>query len=157
MKTNIARWQLEINPAITARCHEQATIGWNCDCVPCRNFKALDKKAFSATALDLFERLGVDYRKPVEAYHNARLENGLHNYGGWFHLVGKIESGADALKQIGDTPCQGTFELEPLGEHFLFGFSNCLGLVRESFRDQPLVQLEFITEVPWVLRDPEPS
>ena len=157
MKAIIARWGIEFDPNATARCHEQAKIGWNCDCLPCRNFLALDKSAFSSAALDLLERLGVDYKKPAEVYHNARLENGLHNYGGWFHFVGKIESGADALKQIGDTPCEGTFELEQLGEHFQFGFSNCLGLVRESFRDQSLIQLEFSTNARWVLRDSEPS
>lgn len=157
MKTAVARWQIQYDPDITARCHEQVPIGWNCDCVPCRNFVALDKNAFSPTALDLFERSGVDYRKPAEMYHNAGLKNGLHNYGGWFHSVGQIESGADALRQIGDSPCQWTFELERLGKHFWFGFSVCLGLVRDPFRDHTLVQLEFSTEVPWVLPESEPS
>jgi len=117
----------------------------------------LDRNAFSPAALELFERLGVDYKKPSEVYHNARLENGRHDYGGWFHFVGTIESGADALRPTGNDPCQGTFELEPLGKDFMFGFSRCLDLVREPFRDHKLVQLEFNSELPWVLSEPQPK
>jgi len=89
-------------------------------------------------------------------YHNAREENGLHNYGGWFHFVGRIESGADALRQVGDVPCNGVFELESLSENFECGFSNCLGLLPKAFERRAVVQLEFITKVDWIIAEPNP-
>ena len=157
MKTAVGRWQIEFDPAATADCCKNVVASWYCECSPCRNFLALGKKAFPSAALDLFEKLGVDVQKPAEVYHSAREENGLHNYGGWFHFVGRIESGADALRQIGDTPCNGVFELESLSENFQFGFSNCLGLVPKEFRGKATVQLEFITKVEWTIAESEPS
>jgi hypothetical protein len=156
VKKAVGRWEIEFDPQMTARRHEQIALGWDCECAPCRNFFALDQKAFSPAALELFECLGVDYRKPVEIYHNARLKNDLHDYGGWFHFIGTIESGTDAWKQFKDSSSfQG--DLESLGQNFRFGFSNRVALIREPFRDHHLVQLEFNSEVPWVLSEPGPT
>lgn len=157
MKTAVGRWQIEFDPAATANCYRNIVASWYCECSPCRNFLALGNRAFSSEALSLFEKLGVDVRKPAEVYHNAREQNGLHNYGGWFHFVGRIESGVDALRQVGDTPCSGVFELESLSESFQFGFSNCLGLVPKEFTGKAIVQLEFITRVHWAIAEPESS
>ena len=153
----VGRWQIEFDPAATASCYKEIVANWYCDCAPCRNFLALGDKVFPRFALNLFEQLGVDVWKPAEVYHNAREENGLHNYGGWFHFVGRVESGADALRQVGNEPCSGVFELEPVGENFKFGFSNCLGLVPKQFDKKAIVQLEFITQVEWTIAEPEPS
>ena len=157
MKTAVGRWEIEFDPEATARCYEQIVANWYCDCAECRNFAALEDKVWSTSALDLFERLRVDRQKPAEVYHNGRELTGLHNYGGWFHFIGKIESGADALRQVGDIPCNGVFELEPLGENFEFGFSNCLGLVPQAFNGKIIVQLEFVTKVPWTIAEAQPS
>lgn len=157
MKIAVGRWEIEFDPEATADCYHHIVASWFCDCAPCRNFLALDDKAFSPSALDLFKRFGVDHRKPAEVYHNAHEQNGLHNYGGWFRFIGKIESGADALKQVGDKPCNGVFELESFGKNFEFGFSNCLGLVPKEFQGKGIVQLEFITKVEWTISEPEPT
>jgi hypothetical protein len=156
VKTTVGRWQIEFDPEATAQCYKQTKAGWGCDCAPCRNFMALDKKAFSPAVLELFDRFGVDYRKPAEIYHTSRLKNGLHDYGGWFHVIGEIESGADAWKQLND-PWSFQAELEPLGGNFSFGFSNNIQLVREPFLNHNLIQLEFHAELPWVLSEPEPT
>ncbi len=48
-------------------------------------------------------------------------------------------------------------DLEKTNEYFSLGFSSRLELVRKSFVGLPLVQLEFMAEVPWVLATPEPD
>jgi hypothetical protein len=153
----VGRWRIEFDPEATAQCYEQTKAGWGCDCNTCRNFAALDKKAFSSAAIELFARLEIDYSKPAEVYHNSRLQNGLHDYRGWFHFIGRIESGPDAWKRIGDSTTSFQSDLEQFGQNFGFGFSNRLALVRESFRDRRLIQLKFDTKVPWVLSEPPPS
>ena len=156
MKTAVGRWQIEFDPELTAQCYAEVPFGWDCHCAACRNFFALEKNAFPQAALDLFDRLGVDYRKPAEIGHTSLLKNGLHDYAGWFHFVGEIESGADAWKQLKD-PSSFQGDLEALGNNFRFGFSKRLALIRDPFRDRGLVQLEFNTQVPWVLPEPQPS
>jgi hypothetical protein len=151
VETTLGRWTLAHDPNATRRCYEPLPVGWGCACVPCRNFAALGEAAFTPAAHELLARLGVDYRKPAEIYHNARLESGGHSYGGWFHFVGRILSGADALKLLDISSQSGTFELEPMGENLQVGCSSHLALVRDSFAGQPVVQLEFSAELPWVV------
>jgi len=84
----------------------------------------------------------------------ARVESGTHLYGGWFHFVGAIVSGADAAKQVGERTWQ--LDLEETTDDLRLGFSSRVALVREPFSGPPLVQLEFIASVPWVLASAEP-
>jgi hypothetical protein len=105
--------------------------------------------------LALLEKLGISSNREAEIYHMARLKSGRHLYGGWFHFVGSVISGADAAKQVAENIWQP--DLAEASEYFSLGFSSRLGLVRESFRGTPLVQLEFTAEVPWVLAMPEPE
>jgi hypothetical protein len=84
--------------------------------------------------------LGVDYKRDAELYHTARLEPGVHLYGGWFHFVGTI------LK-------------EPFGpatlEEFTIDFIPNNALAAKVFENQLLVQIEFTVKLPWVLPEPE--
>jgi len=58
-------------------------------------------------------------------------------------------------KRIAKNVCKP--DLEKTNEYFSLGFSSRLELVRKSFVGLPLVQLEFMAEVPWVLATPEPD
>ena len=92
---------------------------------------------YPAEALALFDRLGITYNREAESYHNGRLESGLHSYGGWFHFVGTIEEGENNFERI--------------GEHFSICLSSHTALIPRVFGEQPVVQLEFETEVAWVI------
>jgi hypothetical protein len=86
----------------------------------------------------LLEHLGVRPDREVEVYHNARLDSGLHSYGGWYHFVGRLVGEQD------DHP-------EPLSYGpFLVYFSRNLALVPSAFAGLPTVQLEFHAEVTWL-------
>ena len=74
--------------------------------------------------------------------------------GGWFHFVGSIVTGEDAIHWENNI---GKYRLEKLASGLEFGFTTRLALVREAFARLPLVQLEFQTRVPWVLAEPEPD
>jgi len=155
----VARWTLQHDPNTTRACYAQVAQGSPAarSCIPCRNFASAFDRAYPPEARAVFNLLGIDYQKAAEVYLNGRLESGLYHYGGWFHFVGSIESGSEALQPSGTSTTSFSFHLEALSEHFFIGFSSQLGLVREPFHDHSLVQLEFTTEIPWIISDPEPS
>ena len=103
--------------------------------------------------LALFDKLGISFSREVEIYHMARLQSGKHLYGGWFHFVGSILSGADAAKPIAKNLWQPN--LEKVTEDFGLGFSSRIGLLRRPFEGKPIVQVEFTATVPWIISSPE--
>jgi hypothetical protein len=126
-----------------------------CGCEPCLNFVAARDQIYGPDVRALLEKLGVSRNREVEIHHMARLKSGKHLYGGWFHFVGSIVSGADAAEKVAENIWRPN--LENTSEDFSLGFSSRLELVREPFVRLPLVQLEFTTNVPWVLATGEPS
>lgn len=151
------RWEISCDPDATRKAYSAIPKGSpeECGCDPCLNFAAARAQVYSTETLALFKELGISPVSEAEIYHLGRLESGEHFYGGWFHFVGSIVSGADAAKQIGENTWQP--DLENLNPHFALGFSAHLALVRQPFVGLPLVQLEFHTKVPWVLAKPEPK
>ena len=85
-------WILDCDVAATRAGYETISAGGaeTCGCAGCRNFLAQRDSAYPAEVLNLFNELGVNYKRDAETYHTARLEPGLHLYGSWFHLVGAI-------------------------------------------------------------------
>ena len=94
----------------------------------------------------LFEDLGIDFTKEAEVYHMVRLRPGLHQYGGWFHCVGRVES---------ETEEAGQFDIEAATGLFSLYFHDKPALVPACFQGLPLLQLEFNAQVAWVLQEPE--
>jgi hypothetical protein len=153
---NIGRWNLRCDRKATQAAYSGVHQGSpeSCSCKHCLNFVSARNLAYPPEALAIFEQLGIDSRKESEIWHTYRDESGVHHYGGFFHFIGSIESGADA-KQI--TSGVSTFDLESIGEYFEFGFTSDAQLIPESFVDQRVTQLEFQTKVPWMLEMPEPD
>jgi hypothetical protein len=151
-----ARWELSCNPESTRNAYATIAEGGpeKCGCELCLNFAAARGQIYEPKVLSLFEMLGIPYDREVETYHMARLESGRHLYGGWFHFVGSIVAGDDAVKQIAEKTWQP--DLEETSEFFSLGFTSRLALVRHPFVGLPLIQLEFAAKVPWVLAGKEP-
>lgn len=157
MKTTVGPWLIEHDPDATRRCYAQIPWGDDCDCDPCRNLDALGDDAFPAGARQVLEGLGIDFHKPAEVYHTARLENGLQHYGGWYHCVGRIVSGWDASHPEADALPPQHFEAASFSEHFSLSCSSRRDLAPDVFRGLPLIQVSFSAELPWVLDKPEPE
>lgn len=153
---NIGRWKLKCDAEATRKAFSGVSIGSpeSCGCGECLNFAAARDRAYPPEVLAIFEQLGIDHRKESEIWHTHRDESGLHHYGGFFHFVGSIESDQDAKRMINGV---GTFELEPIGEHFEFGFTSDAALLPESFVGKEITQLEFQTKVAWVSDEKEPD
>lgn len=141
---SIGDWEFTCDRQATLDSYVRAAHGNSerCSCNGCRNFVVAREQAFPQEFVKFLHSLGIDSRKDGEVYHNARLANGLHDYGGWFHFVGE-------LNKTGDFPVV----------VFVPGFtvwlckSNAPPL--EVLLGLPLVEVQFHVEtVPWMLQDP---
>ena len=148
---SFGRWQVNCDREATRHAYERVAVGGpeTCGCCHCRNFAAARAQIYPAPALALFERLGIDPRREVEVYQMHRFEDGLHYYGGWFHFVGSIIAGEDAVD------ASARVKLEQINERFSMAFSARTNLVGDAFKGLPLVELGFNAHVPWVLLEPE--
>jgi hypothetical protein len=154
-----ARWRLLADAEATRTAYLAIPAGppGGCGCAPCRNFAAARDDAYPAAVLDLFRRLGITPVREAEVWHLGRVDGGLHLYGGLLHFVGSIQEGGDALTETG------AVDLEPVTGTFAVGFTTRLDLVPASFANVPIVQAEslvqvnFYSQIPWVLAEPEPD
>jgi hypothetical protein len=154
---HFGRWELAADPEATRKAYAGILKGGadECPCEPCKNFIAVRLRVYPAEVLDLLDKLGISFSRETEVYHMARLRSGKHLYGGWFHFVGSILSGADAAKQVADNVWRP--DLENVTEDFSLGFSSRIELLRKPFEGKPIVQVEFTANVPWVISSPEPK
>jgi hypothetical protein len=135
-------WILDCDVEATRVGYQTIAVGGaeSCDCAGCRNFLAQRECVYPAEVLNLFDELGVNYKRDAETYHTARLEPGLHLYGRWFHFVGAILT-------------------EPIGpatlNNFTIDFFPDRALAAKAFENQRLVQIEITVKLPWVLSEPE--
>lgn len=145
------KWRLVCNPDATRQANVQIRTGGpeTCGCRDCLNFVASRDTAYPEAILSLFTQLGIDPRHEAEIYHMGRLGSGKHLYGGWFHFVGAIASEAGAV---------GPFDMEQGDDAaFRIFFANKASMLPDAFVGQPVVQLEFVAQVPWSLGSPEPD
>lgn len=148
----MARWRIECDVEATRRAHAAVAVGVDCDCEDCRGFVALGTGAFPAGFVALADRLGVDVTRPAELLHHGPDADGHAVRGGWFHVVGRMLSGADAWTSSGAADF---VELEPGVE---VGCTATVLAARAPFADLPVFQLEFLLRAsPWsgAARDPD--
>ena len=145
-------WEFEVERELTIQTYEGVASGGSdtCICNDCKNYIATRDKVFPNDNLDLFEKLGKNYKKEVEISHWNKIENGLCHIGGWFHFKGKVLSGKNYKIQL---PQGGfTFDLTKISENFSIGFSEGNDLT--FFGDKTgLVQIEFDTFIPWIIEE----
>jgi hypothetical protein len=140
------KWRFECDPEATRVVYSRVDRGGaeSCSCNGCRNFVAARSRVFPETFLELLATLGVDPLKDAEAYHNARLAPGRHDYGGWYHFIGQLT-------------VDGDFAAVDFGNGFTASLCKATAPRLKSLEGLPVVQLEFHSEsVPWALPEPEP-
>lgn len=118
-----------------------------CRCAYCRNFVAVRDEAYPRSFVALLSRLGIDPHKEAEVSEFGQTDCGRRLYSGFYHFVGEVIGGpGDRMSVI---------EAETANAPWQVFFANRRSLAFDSFGDQPLVQLEFTVELPWVLPEAE--
>ena len=140
-KIDYRDWIFDCDVEATQQAYENILAGGleGCGCSGCRNFLEQRESVFPQEVVHLFGALGINYERDAEIYHTARMESGLHLYGGWFHFIGSVSKQPNGPAQV--------------GEHFTIDFLVDRALAAKSFESQPLIQVEITAEVPWVLKD----
>jgi hypothetical protein len=136
-------WTLRYDAEATAAAYAAARpVGPEaCGCPYCRNFIAARETAYPEELKSLAKTVGVFPLTESEIWeHGATVPERpeLRLYGGFFHFVGEIVH--DAGEAVEDIL-----------------FLNSRSLLPRSFGDAPVVQAEFIMNVPWVIAEPPPS
>ena len=142
-------WELTVDKELTKQAYTKARNGGaeTCSCDECKNFINYRDKVYPLEIKNLFNDLGIDFRKECEVEHAEKLNNGLHAYSGWFHFQGSF---------IGETcskPAEEgkfTFVMTPITEYFSIGFRKESHLTFFPQKEN-LVQIEFDVKIPWTL------
>ena len=129
-------------------------IGSGCDCSPCRNFNAAVNRSFPPEFFELAEALGIDPAKPAELCHYNREASGLYVTHGWFHFVGKLIEIVGRVPFLDDS---GSAHFAPFALDVEIGLTARHDLAHKAFECYSLIQVDFLTRVPWMLDEPEPE
>jgi hypothetical protein len=148
--TRIGRWEIDHDPVQTAACYAEHMESNPCECSDCRNFRAAADIAFPQEFREFASSIGIDISKPAELCHYGSAGEPCPT-SGWFHLVGMLRSGQDAWTET--SPNTSLLDSEPAFGLKGIGFTTKIALLPDSFKDYPIVQLEFETVVPWVLEE----
>ena len=154
----VGPWKIQADPEVTRLAYQQIAKGGSeeCNCTGCQNFVLVRSSAYPDAVRHLFEQLGIDLSKEVEAYEMGH-DAGGHAYGGWFHFAGTTQESpltADDT-QYGPFKYSGGMLTVP-GTRFRFYFHNKPALISPAFKEHPVAQLEFEANLPWVIARPEP-
>ena len=153
MTTDIVKfkdWEFEVNKDLTEKIYAKTLKSGadRCNCLDCKNYVEYREKVFPKEVIQLFNDLGVDYRKEVEitTWDNS---NAICLIGGWFHFKGKVLSGQNCYNPIEGS--EGShIELTEISENFSIGFGK--GSSMAFFENKTeLVQIEFQTSIPWII------
>lgn len=147
VQIEVLGWRLEVDVETThSFTRGLQFLGSPCDCAPCRNFQAA-LELLPRPLLELLSRLGTSADKPAEIYYCCPNPDGTHKYGGWYHVTGQILSGWNEPTEL---------QFQGLGDRVSICFSSRqVHLVPEGF-PHPVIQLEFLMDIPWVLNEEPP-
>jgi hypothetical protein len=110
---------------------------------------------YPSEVVEFLREVGVDPIVETEIAAFGRESTGLHVISGWLHAIGRIVDGPEARIPSGvdgftlhTTTIEGAFELALLDGK---------ALAAPSLRDHDLIQVEFLTRLPWLLPEPDPE
>lgn len=144
-------WEIEYDEMLTRQIYKKLISGpEKCVCDNCKNFLLARENFYPESLKEILNQLGIDYKKETELCYFNRIETGWHLYKGWFHFVGKFQ------KPPKDNDLR-IYEMVPDFEDFAWSFFDKRDLVPEEFGNNPVVQLEWIGILPWVIDEEEPE
>ena len=130
------------------------TTSEQCTCAGCQNYdKAILKMPAAVT--DFLESLGLDPRKPAEAFDvmGGLAEDGKVLYNGFYHLCGVRLQGEDAwVKTAKDMKHLDGDRMYAVDGDFKVSFEEEVCLLHEAF-PTPVLQMEFDARLPVALAD----
>ncbi|MBK9940678.1 MAG: hypothetical protein IPP13_03585 [Kouleothrix sp.] len=141
---DILDWRLAVDPEATRQAHKRLEVG--CDCAYCRNFLAQQAR-LPAQLHHTLHLLGIDPTKPAEIVEYTQNPDGSHWYSWWYHAVGHI-----IVNRHSDGDNDQNAKVTP---DIAVSIAAKADLAPADF-PQPVLQIEFFSNLPWVL-DEQPD
>ncbi len=143
-------WSLNYDDMLTRKLFRDVVSGpEECACDPCKNLVLSREQIYPKDLMTMLDRLGIDYQKETELCYFNRVKPGWHFYKGWFHFVGQIQ-------EAPDDGGKGIYGCVPDAESFAWSFRDKPDFVPKAFGEHPVVQLDWVALVPWLLDTEEP-
>ncbi len=154
---NIQHWIVKYDRRETLLAYSQIDIGGPeaCGCEPCLNFAAARETIYPKDIREIFDHIGIDYRKESEVFHCNKEDNGLHCYGGEFLFVGSVENTDEAYDP--SEVKANVLNFEDNAQNFVWSFSARVAYRQSVFENKPVALFDFAARVPWVLQIQEPD
>ncbi len=100
----------------------------------------------------MFEALGINPQREQEVIPYRPRGRTDYQYGGSFSFVGRLVSGPDFWRVESDGRVSSDPEaVDALDDRFGIGFTTRLSRTPTVFQGQPVVQVEFLGTMPWLL------
>jgi hypothetical protein len=141
---NYKDWTFDVDQTLTKTLYSNIMWG-RADAIPTKEFKNYSAQRdylFPKEILELFDTLGVDYKKELKIKHYPE-DDGLNSYCGTFYIVGDMIKGDSCKIDLGDNHC--IVELTPITENFSIGFYQD----KHEILHQHLIFIEFSVTVPY--------
>lgn len=146
-RLKIGSWVIEVDVNKTKAFYDkQPLITQDWDSVFEENY-VLASETFPQEVKDIFNSLGIDPCKQGEVSEYKKNKDGSHIYGGFYFIVGKIISGPDfwIYTEEGSMPNFETIN------GIQIAFTDKLAMSPDEDLPNPVIQLEFKLNVPWLL------
>lgn len=148
-RVTFGRWTVLVDREATKKAYEGATGSARADCCDfCRAWLAKRHRVFPPPVMELFDKLGIDYRCEYEVYAGGRHRWSRVLFSGWFDFVGEIESGGDDVVSTDSGQLVQKLEPVPGFPDISLGLTTTNAGWSEAFEGLPRVQLEFNVWVP---------
>lgn len=154
MKITLGEYILDIYTEKNKKYYkDEEYVSEGCQCDGCLNYE-LAVEEVEQEVNNLFNKLGIDIKKPAEVYVNYS-ENNIICYGGFYHICGKIVEGETAWKITSKTQKFITSYLNEdtmfcITKNFKISFDESCLLLQDSF-PRPCIQMEISAYLPWKL------
>ena len=158
----LSRWRIALDLDATADLHRLARPpAYNCPCEWCRNWHLAAKVVLPIDISDQLRRVGVDLLAPSDLYPHSAGEKTVA-YRITYHCVGRILEGPSLFREdpvIGRVRHYEELRASPAWLGLSVAYEADLASVPPwaPAGVEPLVQVDFRAEVPWLLKEQQPS
>jgi hypothetical protein len=105
--------------------------------------------------LAFLSQIGVDDLRETEIADFGREPTGMHVVSGWFLAIGHVVVGPDPRIPAG--PNGYSLHTTPIVGDFEIALFEGRALAPPSLAAHPLIQVEFLTRLPWMLSETDPE